>query len=281
MAYHRIHQFSSLVRPPETKQFSGKALWVLMPAAALLGVVLAWRAGLTPSEMLQQAVYALLMVYGSWALASELVPDDQVAPYLSTMAGFMVILFAASPGILILYTTLFLVRMVNRSSGLAARKTDSWLVLALVLLVIYATDSPLYGLIAGLAFILDGSLREPLRHQWIFGLVCFGGAIVYMVDHDATFGRIVAPGSLFDWLAMLFLLLFALNTWLLKSVQATGDANGMTLDTGRVKGGMAVGCLCAAQGMINPDNVVLIVAVIAGICFGMAFRKGFNSPAQT
>jgi hypothetical protein len=279
VAYQRIHRFTSVGRLPDTKQFPAKALLFLLPLCAALGAFFAWQADLPLLSVLQRALYTFLTVYGSWALARELVPDDSVAPFLSMTAGLFAVLVVASPGILVLFTTLLMVRMVNRSSGLAARKADSFVILILTLLVIYATDSPLYGLVAGLAFILDGILREPLRHQWLFGLVCFGGTIVYIIDHDATFSHFAAPASLFDWLALLFLLIFALNTLLLKSVKSMGDANGVVLDVGRVRGAMAVGFLCAAQGMSHPDSVVSIVAVIAGICFGMAFRKGFHAPA--
>ena len=43
--------------------------------------------------------------------------------------------------------------------------------------------------------------------------------------------------------------------------------------------GMTVGCLAALQGLTEPDNVVLIVAVLAGLCVGFALRKGFRAPA--
>jgi hypothetical protein len=129
-----------------------------------------------------------------------------------------------------------------------------------------------------MAFIVDGSLREPLRHQWVFGLVCIGGTIVYMVDHDTGFGPFDVPGSLFSWVVLLFLLIFALNTILLHTVHAKGDATRKALVLGRVKAGMLVGLFAAVQGIYRPDQVVVIVAVIAGICFGMAFRKRFKAP---
>ena len=40
-----------------------------------------------------------------------------------------------------------------------------------------------------------------------------------------------------------------------------------------------VGLLAALQGVGRPESVVIIVSVIAGIGIGMAFRKGFKSPA--
>jgi len=280
LAYHRIYRYTSIGRPLKPARPADKAVLVLMPAGALLGAVFAWMEGLSVAQIAQHALAFLLIVYGSWALARELDPDDPIAAFLSMAAAMIAALVVDSPGVLIVFTTLGLVRMVNRSSGLAARKPDSFLILLLVLVIIYATDSPFYGVVAGIAFILDGSLRAPLRHQWVFGLVCFGGTIVYMVDHDTGFSRIAAPDSLFAWVALLFLLIFGLNTLLLKSVYSKGDANGKALDLNRVRGGMSVGLMAAMQGIYHPEVVVILVAVISGICFGMAFRKGFKVPVS-
>ena len=43
--------------------------------------------------------------------------------------------------------------------------------------------------------------------------------------------------------------------------------------------GMAVGLFAGLQGITRPESVAVVVAVIAGICAGMAVRKGFKAPA--
>jgi len=279
LAYHRIHKYTSIGRPLEPGYPSNKAVLILMPLGAMLGAVAAWVDGLSGLDLLQQALQFLLIVFLSWALARELDPDDHTAAFISMAAGVLAAWVVDAPGILIVIATLGLVRMVNRSTGLVARMADSVIVMLLALLVIYATESPFFGIVAGLAFILDGSLKEPLRHQWVFGLICLGGTVVYMVDHDIGVTHLSAPDSLFEWLALLFLLIFALNTLLLKKVHSKGDSGGKMLDLGRVRGGMVVGLFAALQGIVRPDDVVIIVACIAGICIGMAFRKGFKAPA--
>ena len=101
-----------------------------------------------------------------------------------------------------------------------------------------------------------------------------------MVDHDIGSGLISVPDSLFEWLSYLFLLIFALNTLLLKKVYSSVDVGTEKLDLSRVRGGMAVGLMAALQGISKPEGVVVIVAVIAGICIGMAFRKAFRTPVS-
>jgi hypothetical protein len=251
-----------------------------MPVGAVIGAVSSWSDGAVTLQILQQAIVFLLVVFGSWALARELDPDDHLAAFIAMAAAILAALVVDGPGMLIVFATIGLVRIVNRSTGLAARRSDSIVCMVLALLVVYSTESPFYGLVAALAFILDGSLKEPLRQQWIFGLICLGGTIVYMVDHDIGIGPVPAPDSLFEWLALLFLLIFALDTLLLKKVYSKGDASGQVLDLNRVRGGMAVGLFAALQGFMRPQGVVVIVAAIAGICIGMAFRKGFKAPVS-
>jgi len=257
-----------------------RVILYLLPLAALLGAALAWRDGGDLTAILQAALAFALALHGSWALARELDPDDTPAAFLSAGVAMLAMALVAAPGLLIVYVTLGLVRTVNRSSGLQARPTDSLLLTVLAIGLIYLTDSPLYGLVAALAFLLDGSLREPLRRQWVFGLVCIGAVIVYIVDHDFGFGQIGVPDSLFEWLGLLFVVIFALDTLLLRRVRARGDVSHRPLDVNRVRGGMMVGVLAALQGLTEGDRVVLIVAVLAGLCVGIALRKGFRAPAN-
>lgn len=279
LANHRIYQYTSIGRPLEPAYPTNKAVLILMPLAAILGAAISWMQGETGILLLQQAVTFLLVVFASWALARELDPDHDLAAFISMSVAVLVVLFVESPGILVVFATLGLVRIVNRSTGLVAQKTDSVIIMLLTIGVIYATQSPLFGAVAALAFILDGTLKKPLRHQWILALICLGGTVVYMVDHDIGLSRLTVPDSLLEWLALLFLLIFALNTLLMKNVRSKGDISGSVLDVGRVRGGMAVGLFSALQSIDRPDEVVIIIASIAGICIGMAFRKGFKSPA--
>jgi len=279
MAYQKIYRYTSMIRPLDFKRPQHRVVLSLMLFGALIGALTAWMNGQPAVQVARQAGSFLLIVYGSWALARELDPDNSMSAFVSVAAGILAALTVNLPGVLIVFTTLALVRMVNRSSGKAFGKPDSIITVALTLLVMYATDSPVFGLVAGMAFLLDGSLKEPLRRQWLFAFLCFGGTVVYMVDHHTSIGQLEPPGSLFAWISVLFLLLFALNTVLLKPVRAIAGSGGRSMDTGRVKAGMWIGLFAALQGISRPDEVAILIAVIAGIGVGMAFRKGFKAPA--
>ena len=276
MPNYRIYQYTSIGRPLDPAWPTNKAVLVLLPIAAVLGAALAWARDGTLSEVLLRALNFALVLFVAWALARELDPDDQSAAFISLAAGVLVAVVIDSPGVLAAFTALGLIRIVNRSTGLAARKTESVVLVLLSIAVIYWTRSPLFGGVAALAFLLDGSLKDPLRHQWVFALLCLGATVVYMVDHDIGLGHPAAPDSLFEWLSVLFLLMFALDVVLTRKIRSRGDVNNRALDLSRVRGGMVVGLLAALQGIGRPEGVAVIVAAIAGICIGMAFRKGFH-----
>ncbi len=280
MGYQQIYKYTSIGRPLEPEDSTQKAVLILLPLAALLGAVTAWRNGVAGMQVLQEAISFLLVCYGSWALTRELFPDDKPAAFISMALALLAALAFDSPGILIVFATLALVRIVNRSSGQPALKSDSIIAMMLTFWVIYATQSPFFGAVAATAFILDGTLKDPLRHQWMFALICFGGMVVYMVDHDVGLGSFQAPDSLLEWLSIAILLLVSLDLILLKEVCSRGDISGTTLDLSRVKGGMAVGLFAAFQGLLDMETVIILVTSVAGIGIGMAFRKAFQAPAS-
>ncbi len=280
MGYQQIYKYTSIVRPLEAEDSTQKAVLILLPLVAIVGAFTAWRNGTAGMQVLQAALSFPLICYGSWALTRELFPDDKPAAFISMALALFAALAFDSPGILIVFATLGLVRIVNRSTGQPALKSDSIIVMLLAFWVIYATQSPFFGAVAAMAFIFDGTLKEPLRRQWIFALICFGGMVVYMVDHDVGLGSFQVPDSLSEWLSIAILLLVALDLFLLKEVCSSGDISGTTLDLSRVKGGMAVGLFAAFQRLAGMETVIILVTSLAGIGIGMAFRKAFQAPAS-
>ena len=281
MLNHRIYRYTSIGRTLDPAVPSNRAVLALLPLAAILGAAVTWAGGSDLFQVLQQAVRFVLILFAAWALARELDPDHGPVAFIGLAVGLVVALVVPSAGVLIAYVTLGLIRIVNRSTGLVANRADSVALMVLSILVIYLSESPAFGVVAALAFILDGSLKDPLRHQWGFALICFGATVVYMVDHHVGLVQISTPDSLFDWVALLFLTMFGLNILITRSVRCRSDVHDRPLDVNRVRGGMLVALCAALQGIRSPAAVAVIVASIAGVCVGMAFRKSFNAPSQT
>ena len=120
MANHRIYQYTSIGRPLDPSFPSNKAVLILLPAAALLGAVFGWFNGGEGLDILETALRFALVLFGSWALARELAPDDPVVAFISVFAALLAAMLVDTFGLLVVFGTLGLVRIVNRSTGLPA-----------------------------------------------------------------------------------------------------------------------------------------------------------------
>lgn len=276
----RIYRYTSIGRPLDPAWPSNKAVLILLPLAAIMGLAWSVRAGAELVPALQSAGVFALVVFGTWALARELLPDDHVAAFISMALGFLAALAFQHPGLLVLFTTLGLVRVVNRSTGLRARPSDSMVVTGMVIWTVYSSASPWFGAVAALAFFLDGVLSKPAKKQWLYSVVCFGSMVVYIVDYDVVWWRVLVLDSLLEWLAVLTLLLFSLNLVLMKKIHTKGDTDNVRLNIQRLKAGMAIAMLATLQGLQDMPQVILLVATIGGMCLGIAFRRAFRSPAK-
>jgi len=283
LTIHKIYSLSSIGRPVDLKTRTNRNMVILMAPAAIAAAAVAFWQGGSWSQTLGFTLGGALAVFGGWALGRELDPDDQVSAYISLVACVLIFLFigpsASAYYFLVLFATLGLVRQVNRTTGLEARISDSLLLLALTLWVVYATANPLFALAAALSFGLDGLLSKPLRRQWVFALLSIGATIVYMVDHDVGRELFSVPRSLAQWLAALIAVMFAINILLLKKVTSVADVSRRPLDPARIRGGMAVALLALLQGLPEVREVSLIAAAIAGVCLAAAFRRSFRNPA--
>ncbi len=280
MKYHSIYRYTAIGRPLDPAWPTNKAVLILLPMLLLLGLAWSMFTGHTWQTAAVEGLVMALAAFGSWALGRELMPDDHAAAFISMAVAMLACLSFDSPGLLILVSTLLLVRIVNRSTGLVAMTRDSVLVTGLVIWTVYATQLPWMGAVAALAFIFDATLENPQRKQLLFALLCLGAMIVYIVDHDVAWKSLQRPDSLVQWLAIAAALLFGLSLIVLKKVHSRGDANGKRLNTERVKGGMAIALLAYLQGLGQLSQVILLVATIGGLCLGIAFRHSFRSTAK-
>lgn len=279
-----IYRYTSIGRPLDPAWPSNKAVLLLMPLAAVAGFAWTLAGGVISGSAFVPAlvacVVAALSVFGTWALARELLPDDHAAAFVSMALGFLAALSFGNPGLLLLFSTLALVRIVNRSTGLKPRTSDSVLVCVLVIASIYASARPWMGAVAALAFFLDGLLKKPVKKQWLYAAICFGSMVVYMVDHDVVWWQFIRADSLMEWLAVLALLLLTLNMLGLKKVHAKGDVGNSRLEVERVKAGMAIGILATLQGLDAMHEAILLVAAIGGVGIGITFRRAFRNPTK-
>jgi hypothetical protein len=274
----RIYRYTSIGRPLDPDWPTNRAVIYLLPVALVVGA--AWTLMTRPGAGLGAAAVAglgfAMAVFLAWALGRELLPDDQAAAFVAMALGLLGCLFVPELGLITAFTTMALVRIVNRSTGLAARLGDSVLVTCLTVWALYATSSPWLGAVGALAFLLDAVLHQPLRRQWLFALACLAGQIAYVMGRGAASLVISAPATSVEWLAAPALLVFFLHALRMGKVDSPGDIGSERLDLKRVQGGMAVGALATLQAIGRPQAGVLLIATIGGLSLTIVMRHVFR-----
>jgi len=273
MSHERLYRVTSIGRPLEWRYPTNRAVLILMPVAAVIAAaVAAWR-GDGAGAIGAQALVGALAAFGGWALARELAPDHNPAAFVSLALAFATSLAIESPSLLVLFTALGLVRVVNRTVGLAARLTDSVAVLVLALAAGWIVVSPGVAVAAAVAFALDAFLENPIRRQLVFAALALACAVAIRFEPAVT-GQdwTLVAGGLVAVVSVAFGFAIART----KAVRSVGDATGVPLSLERVRAGMFVGLLVAVAALApGPDGLhvsALVWATLAGVAVGAIVR---------
>ena len=280
MDQHAIYGVTSIGRPLDKRCATNRAVSRLMPVGGVIAGGVALMRGDAGLQVSWAFVAGVLLVFGAWALARELAPDDNPAAFVSMALAFVVLPLIVPLSFLVLFTTMFLVRIVNRTVGLPARVTDSLVVTGLVFAVVYLTKSPLFGTVAALAFALDASLENPLRRQWVFGVLCLCGVGVSLTLLDVEIG---APSFMSAGVAVLLVVItLAYLVPLLQTrfLESRGDVTGDRLAVSRVRAGMLIALLVALQalslgepGLAHAPIVWMTMAGVSATAVVIRLRK--------
>lgn len=229
MNYHR---WSSLLRGYDLALATNRALLVVTAAGMLLGFLLAggdWRA---------RAIHGLVagaILFGAAALAKEVAPDEPRAavPAAAAVLPFVTFLPDLSP--IFLFWLLGSVRFVNRSTGLPPKWSDTIILLAASLVIAWLV-SPLFAILMGILYLLDGLLPDGRRAHVALGTVVVVAAVIWHLSGD----WVPTPPPL--WLgAALLSITIGFMPVILGSYQvaAAGDATGQPLRPVRVQAGQS------------------------------------------
>jgi len=213
-------------------------------------------------------------------------PDDNPAAFVGTVLAFISLWWWPSPSLLLLFTALLLARIVNRSTGLTARPSDSVIVTALVIWTMVGLQNPFAGVAGALAFLLDARLAEPNQRQWVFASLCLVAVIVHvLLTGSDNLGATWLPEPHY-MIAGVTLLAFLAYSLSLRTVSSHGDVGGLVLNIERVRGGMLVVWLLTLQTSPQAQDamqiVVPLLAVMAGVVLaGTANRLGIPTGKPT
>lgn len=276
MSERRIYRVTSIARPVETKYPTNMAILVLMMVAGLLAGLVAFAHGVVFGGSVARALSALMLVFASWALGRELAPDDNSAAFFGTALAVIGWQWLPSPALLPLFTALALSRVVNRSTGLTARSSDSAIVTALVIWTMVDLQNPLLGVSAAVAFVLDARLANPKPGQRLFAVLCLAavGIQTWVIGTESLAVRFpLTPQYIAAAITLLSFLVVALR---LRTVTSLGDIGGEALDPARVRGGMLVVLLLVLASVLvgqgGLEKALPVLAAMAGVVLGAAIN---------
>ena len=219
------------------------------------------------SSALYSGLIAGASVFLAWAFARELDPDNELSAFFAAFLGCAGFVFFPSPFLLALFLEILLIRIVNRSTGLPSKTSDS---IAVLLLSgwISSQGNWIFGLFTALAFFLDSFLPEPNRQNRIFGVIAF---IVSLIAFIRTPGKesilLDAEVGLFILAAVLLFIPHVLSS---RKIKSRGDLTGIPLDSLRMQAAQLTAMLSAGLsavlgGVAGAESLMPLWGAILGI----------------
>jgi len=198
---------------------------------------------------------AALSVFLAWALARELDPDAELAAFVA--AGFSLPALAAAglgwltlPDLAALFLVLLAVRVVNRSTGVAATLPDT---LGLLALGLWLGDqsSPVYMAAAIAAPLIDALLGPAARSRLMLTAVAaaIGGLLITTGSPNDDIGGspawvpMLAPTPLLA--ALILSALFVVTIRAANQVHSIADETAVRLSPHRVRAGQLLALVTA------------------------------------
>jgi hypothetical protein len=267
---------TAIGRPIDLNYPTNRAIALLAMAVSIVGTLARLLVGMPWLVSMAWGIGAGFSVFFAWALSRELDPDHDLSAFVA--AGLMLIgLFLFElPVLLALLWMLVVLRIINRTTGLAAKPLDSLAMLGLGLWLTWQGDW-VYGLVTAGAFLLDGWLPARLRrHLPLAGATALTLAVLTLFKGLSP-GKVELPAM--AWLVILVVsALFAPVIVASRTLQTVGDETGEALIPRRVQAAQALGLL---TGILfawwdGPDGISVLVPLWAAI-LGTGLYKIFRS----
>jgi hypothetical protein len=219
------------------------------------------------SSALYSGLIAGASVFLAWAFARELDPDNELSAFFAAFLGCAGFLFFPSPFLLALFLEILLIRIVNRSTGLPSKTSDS---IAVLLLSgwISSQGNWIFGLFTALAFFLDSFLPEPNRQNRIFGLIAFIASLLAFIRTPGKESILLdAELGLFILAAVLLFIPHVLSS---RKIKSRGDLTGIPLDSLRMQAAQLTAMLSAGLsavlgGVAGAESLMPLWGAILGI----------------
>lgn len=262
---------TALGRPLDPAWPTNRAVLILIPLGALAFAVRSWISGGGWLGAAAGVVSGAGVVLGGWALGRELDPDRQATAFVTLALSLMALWLVPGSSLLLLFTVLTLVRLMNRTVGIPPTVLDLSGVLVLTGWCSVATGNPGIAVVGAFALGVDAFLDPGRREAWVAagaGLLGAGWALARVGEVDATLGLDRGTGLAIGAISVAFLVTLART----RTVTSRCDLTGEPVRPARVRWGMAVALLAALSTVPSGESGVragaMVWATLAGVALG-------------
>jgi len=276
----KLTAITSLARPLDLTYPTNKAIAVLSLMVFGGGGTLVWMTG--GSEVLDsvsKGFIASLAFFLAWAIARELDPDHDLSAFVAAGLALIGLIFWGLPRILVLFWVLLMVRMVNRTTGLPARRLDSVALLVLAGWLTF-TGNIFVGLITALAFFLDSRMPKPQQQHVLFAgmQMLIVGISVYVNGFTVDSSTVALIGARAVVVISVLFLVVIVDS---KEVRAVGDQTGEVLDPIRVQSAQVLALSTALLITVwnGTPGIVAILPLWAAIVGTVVYRTAVRANA--
>lgn len=267
---------SNLWRALDPRVLSNRLI-MLFAAAVAIGMFLYRLAhGMNPTDSAVQAAGTGLFALLAWALGRELDPDHNLPAYAAAVLGVLAGLALGMPNLPLTIAVIALLRLVNRTSGLPARVSDSLGLIALVALVVARDGFWVIGPVLAVAFLLNAMLPRPDRPNGFYfallTLLVTGVTSVLFPSPEWTLRFDASLGGSIAIAALAYLVIVLRDP---THLQAVGDWTGTPLNHPRVQAAQLL-ALVAALAVLLWDYAFGLMALspLWAAIAGVIVRRG-------
>jgi hypothetical protein len=275
--HERVYTITSIGRPLDPAYPTNRAVLGLLPLAAVVAGGFAAGSGVGIAGVLGRAAGGALAAFGSWALAREIAPDDEITGAFGAMALGFTTYLVFEAALVPVFAALFFARLVARTTGLAATGPDSLVVTAIALFAAWSAGSPWPAAAGAAAFSLDAVLAPGLARQWLFAGLCAAGAVALTSAGLAPDIVPVQPDLVPRTAATIIVVGAIALIAGTRNVGALCDATDEPLSVTRVRAGQLVTLLTAlawaAAGSAGIEAGALVWATLAAVTLAAASRR--------
>lgn len=267
-----IKKITGIGRPMDYNYPTNRLISVLTVAVVVLGMT--WQL-ITGTPILTGFFWGLgagVTIFITWALTREIDPDNNLPAFIASFLMIVAIFFFYPPDFLALIWFLLISRVINRTTGLHARISDGIIITMLSIWLTYK-GFWIYAAVGGVAFMLDSSLPDRNKRQWIFATLHLAILFIVWILGDQLTG-LDLPGRnrvwLFSILAVFYIPVIITST----KIRSITDNTGEPLYPIRIKATQITAAILALEVSIwhGENGFIHILPLWAGILGSALFR---------